>query len=146
MRFLLDTMVISEAARQSPDPQVAAWLGSHASADLGISVLTLGEIAKGVEMMAEGRRRRDLAGWLETDLPGLFRDRVLWIDQAVAIRWGQLAGQHKTLPVVDGLLVATASVHRLELVTRNVKDTAGLGVPILDPWTSQRYEPDQRPG
>ncbi len=143
MKFLLDTMVISEPGRPRPEPRVLAWLGSHPAVDMAISVCTLGEVAKGVELMTEGRRKRELAAWLTTELPELFRDRVVWIDQRVALEWGRLSGRRSGLPVVDGLLLATAFAHRLTLVTRNVRDTAGLGVPILDPWSGRRYDGSQ---
>lgn len=143
MKFLLDTMVISESARPRPDPKVLEWLAGQPGIDLGISVLTLGEVAKGVARMPNGHRKRDLAHWLETDLSDLFRDRVLWVDQRVALAWGTLAAGRPHLPVIDGLLLASAQVHGLTLVTRNVRDTAGLGVPVLDPWSHQRFDPDQ---
>ena len=143
MKFLLDTMVISEPGRPRPDPRVLAWLGSHPAVDMAISVCSLGEVAKGVEQMADGRRKRELAAWLTTDLPELFRDRVVWIDQRVALEWGRLAGRGAGLPVIDGLLLATAGVHRLTLVTRNVRDTSGRGVPVIDPWTGRRYDGDE---
>ena len=146
MRFLLDTMVISEPARPRPDPKVLAWLSGQASPDLAISVLSLGEVANGVERMADGHRKRELGRWLENELPGLFRDRVVWIDQEVAIEWGRLAARRAGLPVIDGLLVATAAAHRLTLVTRNVRDTAGLGVAVIDPWTDRQFDADQSPG
>lgn len=143
MKFLLDTMVISEPARPRPEPKVLEWLAGQPGVDLGISVLTLGEVAKGIGLMTDGRRKRDLGHWLETELPGLFRDRVIWVDQRAALAWGELAARRRHLPVIDGLLLATAKVHGLTLVTRNVRDTAGLGVPILDPWSHQRFDRDQ---
>lgn len=138
-------MVVSESARPRPEPAVIEWLERQPAGDVGVSVLTLGEIAKGVDSLAPGRRRYQLAHWLENDLPQWFRDRVLGIDIPVALEWGRLAARRQNLPVVDGLLVATASVHRVTLVTRNVRDCAGLGTPVLDPWASRLYAPEEAP-
>lgn len=140
MLFLLDTMVLAEPARPAPDPRVLAWLGMHASLDFAISALSLGEIRKGVSMLRGGPKRLALERWLLQDLPAQFAERVLPVDAAVATAWGQLAadGQRRgrALPVVDGLLLATAHVHDLMLVTRNTRDWADRGVEVVDPWES----------
>ena len=140
MRYLLDTNVLSEAAKPNPDPRVLEWMGSLDGLDAHISVLTLGEIAKGVSLMPPGPRKDALKSWLAQDLPDRFRGRVLQVDQKVAMVWGELDAGGKrigrTLPVVDGLLLATAEVHGLTFVTRNLRDCGGRGVPVLDPWTS----------
>lgn len=100
-------------------------------------MLTVGEITKGVELIAEGRRRRELARWVAEDLPALFVHRIVGIDQNVGLEWGQLSARRlregRALPVIDGLLLGTASVHRLTLVTRNLSDCGRLGVAVLDP-------------
>lgn len=138
MRYLLDTMVLSEPVRLAPEPAVVEWLRAQAPLDLAISALTLGEFEKGVALLATGRRRDALAAWLAAELPAQFRDRVLAVDQGVALSWGRLTaeGQRegRPLPVIDGLLLATAAAHRLTLVTRNERDCAGRGVPVLNPW------------
>jgi len=138
--FLLDTMVLAEPARPEPDPRVLAWLGLHAALDFAISALSLGEIRKGVSMLRSGPKRLGLERWLLHDLPAQFAERVLPIDAAVAMAWGNLAadGQRRgrALPVIDGLLLATAHAHDLTLVTRNTRDCADRGVPVLDPWVS----------
>jgi predicted nucleic acid-binding protein len=136
--YLLDTMVLSEPARPAPNPEVIAWLRAQSPLDLSISVLTLGELEKGVALLPRSRRRTALETWLRTDLPRQFTGRVLPIDEAIAYEWGRLtaAGQRSChpLPVIDGLLLATAAVHQLTLVTRNERDCKRRGVPIYNPW------------
>lgn len=140
MRYLLDTNVLSEAARRDPDPGVVDWLDRQPVLDLAISVLTLGEIRKGVELLDNGRRKTRLSEWLDRELPREFEGRVLPIDDAVAHEWGRLSAQGRQtgreLPVVDGLLLATAAAHRLVFVTRNERDCRDRGVEIHNPWTS----------
>ena len=137
-RFLLDTNVLAEAARGGPDSPVVRWLREQPALDLAISVLTLGEIHKGVALLPQGARRTALERWLATDLPRQFLGRVLPIDEAVASAWGRLAAagrqQGRELPVIDGLLLATVAVHGLTLVTRDEADCADRGVPVLNPW------------
>ena len=138
MRFLLDTMVLSEARRRDPAPGVVAWLRSTPEADLAISVLTLGEIERGVARLADPVQRRRLQTWLEDELRPRFGERVLGVDVETASIWGRTAGEAarrgRTVPTIDGLLVATARRHALTLVTRNVTDVEGLGVPVRNPW------------
>jgi predicted nucleic acid-binding protein len=140
MRFLLDTMVVSEAARPAAHAGVLQWLEDQAMPDLAISVLTLGEIARGVARMGESRRKRALQQWLISELPAQFEGRVLPIDAGVAVTWGELTAKGddmgRPLPVTDGLLLATASVHGLTMVTRNVGDVDGRGVAVLNPYQS----------
>lgn len=140
MLFLLDTMVLAEPARPDPYQRVVAWLGTHAPLDFAISALSLGEIRKGVSLLRSGPRRLALERWLQHDLPAQFTERVLGVDAAVATAWGLLAadGQRRgrPLPVVDGLLLATAHAHDLTLVTRNTRDCADRGIPVIDPWES----------
>jgi hypothetical protein len=138
VRFLLDTMVVSEPAKPRPDPRVLAWLESQDPWELAVSVLTLGEIQRGVERMADGQGKAELLDWLARALPAQFGDRVLAVDAGVALAWGTLTTESermgRPLHVVDGLLLATASVHGLTLVSRNVNDLDRRGVPVLNPW------------
>jgi predicted nucleic acid-binding protein len=140
MLFLLDTVVLAEPARPDPDPRVLEWLGAHAPMDFAISALSLSEIRKGVSLLRSGPKRLALERWLQHDLPAQFTERVLPVDADVATAWGLLAadGQRRSrpLPVVDGLLLATAQAHDLTLVTRNARDCADRGVPVFDPWES----------
>ena len=139
--FLLDTNVLSEFKRRgAPDPQVRAWLKATDPDLLWASVLSFGEIRKGIERLAPGKRRTELEGWLQRDLEQWFEERLLPVTKAIAHRWGILSAQAldrgKPLPNIDGVIAATALEHDLTLVTRNVKDLTGLGVKVLTPWES----------
>ena len=139
MRYLLDTNVISELVRPSPSANVVEWVRARSALDLVLSVLTLGELEKGIRALAVGARRDRLTRWARTELPAQFLGRVLSVDHDVAVAWGVLAAAAQAagrpLPVIDGLLLATAEAHGLTLVTRHVSDCAGRGVAVLDPWT-----------
>ncbi|MSO93054.1 MAG: type II toxin-antitoxin system VapC family toxin [Rhodospirillales bacterium] len=135
MSYLIDTNVISEVRKGARcDPHVAAWYESIDDESLYLSVLVLGEIRSGVERA----RRRDparakaLDTWL-SDVRDAFAERVLPIDRDIADEWGRMSAQ-RPVPVIDSLLAATAKVHGLTLVTRNVADVAGLGADVLDPF------------
>ena len=135
MSYLIDTNVLSELRKRKPDANVVAWVQERPRQSLHLSVLSLGEIRKGVEGVQDAAFRQALTDWLENDLPTYFVGRLLAIDAPVADRWGRVqASAGRSLPVIDGLLAATALQHDLTLVTRNVKDFAGLGVPLIDPW------------
>jgi len=137
--FLLDTNVISELVRPKPEPKVTAWVSAVDEDLLYLSVLTLGEIRIGITSLKDASRRVTLEAWLDSDLLLRFAGRVLPIDQAVADRWGRLAAEampKSALPVIDGLLAATALHHNLTLVTRNIRDVAVTGVPVFNPWTA----------
>jgi len=136
--FLLDTNVISELVKAKPEPRVADWIENIDESLLYLSVLTLGEIRKGITSLRDGARRVSLEAWLDRDLVLRFSDRILSIDLDVADRWGRIAGtaaeRKKPLPVVDGLLAATALHYDLTLVTRNIADIFGSGVAMFNPW------------
>lgn len=137
--FLLDTNVISELVRPRPEPKVKAWVAATDEDLLYLSVLTFGEIRKGIAALKDASRGVRLETWLEGDLAVRFAGRILAIDRAVAGRWGRLgaqAGSKSPLPVIDGLLAATALHHNLTLVTRNTKDVAETGVPVFNPWVA----------
>ncbi len=140
--FLIDTNVLSEYNRPggTPDTGVPRWLET-AHRDLQfVSVITLAEIQKGIGLLDEGKRRSHLQEWLDTELEEWFSGRILPIDRQVANRWAELlvycSGKGRPLPGIDSLLAATALEHGLTLVTRNVKDFEGIGVTILNPWSS----------
>lgn len=135
--FLLDTNVISELVRPRPEPKVKAWVAAIDEELLYLSVLTLGEIRKGIALLKDPSRRVALDAWLDGELVPRFTGRILSIDQAIADRWGRLAAQvgpKSQLPVIDGLLAATAFQHNLTLITRNIRDVAATGVPTFNPW------------
>lgn len=133
--YLLDTNVVSEPSRRSPDPNVVAWLARASAWNAHISVLTIGEIEQGAARL--GDRGRRYVAWLQDSLLPHYDGRILPVDPAVAAAWGRLRGRHaahgRTVPVIDSLLVATAIVHDLTLVTRNTRDMRDLGVAIIDP-------------
>lgn len=113
---------------------MVAWLGARPHQSLYLSVLSLGEIRKGIEGVADAAYRQTLTDWLEVQLPNYFIGRVLDIDRHVADRWGRIqATTSRTLPAIDGLLAATALQHDLTLVTGNTRDFHGLGVPLINP-------------
>jgi predicted nucleic acid-binding protein len=138
--FLLDTNCISEVVKPRPEISVIEWMESTDESLLFLSVLTLAEIRKGVEGLAQGSRRTKLATWLSFDLRSRFVDRILSIDEDVAGHWGVLAARAKargiTLPVIDGLLAATALNYNLTIVSRNVADFTNAGVSVLNPWNA----------
>lgn len=136
--FLLDTNVVSELVRPKPDDGVLRWVEETDESILFLSVLTLGEIRNGVERLRSGPRRGRLESWVQMDLRLRFQGRILPIDEAIADRWGKVsaiaASKGKPVPVIDGLLAATALHHNLTLVTRNSSDVSGTGVATLNPW------------
>lgn len=138
--FLLDTNVISELVKAKPEPRVTQWIETTDETLLYLSVLTLGEIRKGISSLPDAKRRTLLDTWLDRDLALRFSGRILPIDHPVADRWGRLAGKAAasgtTLPVIDGLLAATALHYDLTLVTRNTKHLEVTQTPFFDPWIS----------
>jgi len=138
--FLLDTNCLSELVRVRPESRVTAWIEAVDESLLYLSVLTFGEIRKGLAALPQSRRRTNLETWLEVELRARFSGRILPIDIAVADRWGLLAAQAKAkgkpLSIIDGLLAATSLHYNLTLVTRNTKDVVATGVATLDPWES----------
>ncbi len=138
--FLADTNIPSELTRPNPDASVVAFLERVEKESVYLSVLTLGEIRKGVASLPDGNRRRLLEEWIQGTLRPWFANRILPVTEAIVDRWGILAAEAKrrgaALPVVDGLIAATALEHDLTLLTRNVSDFSGTGVTILNPWES----------
>ena len=135
MSFLLDTNVISEITRPRPNPAVSAWFQATPSSDLFLSVITLGEIRKGIELkrQAAPAAAARFEDWLEA-LVLRYRSRILDFDDEAADHWGRLMAIHPALPVEDGQLAATALRHGLVLATRNSRHVAPTGVPCLDPF------------
>ncbi len=137
MSWLLDTCVLSELARSKPDPHVLGWVSELPNEALFVSVLTLGEIRKGVEKLSAGTRKERLLLWLEHDLVAWLDRRILPVDKGVASRWGALlASMGRSVPAIDSLLAATALHYGLQLVTRNEQDFMFPGLVVFNPWSS----------
>jgi len=136
--FLLDTNCISELVRPTPEPRVLEWIEAADETLLYLSVLTMGEIRKGLAGLVQGKRRTLLETWLEVELQARFAGRIVPIDAAIANRWGQLAADAKRigkpLSIIDGLLAATALHHDLTVVSRNTSDFTNTHVQVLNPW------------
>lgn len=134
MKYLLDTNIISETIKQKPDTHVQQWLELVPSNQLYVSVLTLGEIRFGIEKLVDSARKNYITTWLENDLALWFADHIMPVSLEVADKWGHISSQTK-LPVIDSLIAATALVHNMKLVTRNVKDFKMVaGIEIINPW------------
>ena len=136
MSYLLDTNVVSEVRKPSPNTGVASWFAETDSADLRLSVLVVGEIRQGIERLrlrGDGEQAANFERWLEM-LKSEFGDRLLPVTAAVAERWGALNAS-RPLPVVDGLLAATAAEHDLTLVTRDDSLLSVPGVTAVNPWS-----------
>jgi hypothetical protein len=134
VQYLLDTNILSETRKKQANERVMSFLTAAEPSALFISVLSLGELRKGVCL--KNRSDADAAKRLGTWVDGLefsFSERILSVDAAIARQWGELSAQ-RSRPVVDTLLAATALVHKLTLVTRNISDVQDLGVKLLDPW------------
>ena len=135
MSYLIDTNVMSELRRKQPNSDVVAWVQARPASTLYISVLTLGELRKGIASLGDGAKQQSLLDWLEVELPQFFMGRVLPIDVAIADRWGGLVAQAgRPVPAIDSLLAATALVNGLQMVTRNHQDFAYPGLQTINPW------------
>jgi len=137
VRVLLDTCVLAELRRPRPHPGVRRALETLTSEDLFVSVLSIGEIAKGIALLKDEQRKRVLQTWLQT-LERDYADRLLPIDLETSRSWGELTAVAQsagsTVPAVDGLIAATARRHGLHVMTRNTADFAACGVLLLNPW------------
>jgi hypothetical protein len=133
--FLVDTNILSDSTKPTRNPQIVAWLRKNEPL-LYVSVITLGEIHHGIELLADGRKKGELRKWFQ-DLRQAFSGSILPIDEAVATRWGDLIAQlekrGRKIPVIDALLAATALEHGLTLVTGNTKDFLPSGVKTYKP-------------
>jgi toxin FitB len=136
--WLLDTCVISELAKPRPVTSVVAWIRGCPEDHLFISVITLGELEKGITRLPGSTRRKALEAWVRKDVVERFRGRVLGVDIEIASRWGALSGasdmRGQPLPVLDSLIAATSLQHGLTVVTRNVEDLERCGARCLNPW------------
>lgn len=138
MKYLLDTCVISEIIKPKPDKNVISWLTNQDESDLFLSVLTFGEIEKGIEKAPDKVRKKKLKLWVEEDLKKRFEGRVLPIDLKTTIQWGSLQGKSeqagKPMPAIDGLIAVSGLVNNCIVVTRNTSDMEQSTVELFDPW------------
>ena len=138
MKYLLDTCVISEIIKQRPSVKVTKWIKKEDEANFFISVLTIGELHKGIEKLTESQRKEKLHNWVENDLKERFLNKNIGIDMQVAIIWGKIQGMTerigKPMPAIDSLIAATGITHHLTVVTRNTSDMKESGVVLFNPW------------
>jgi predicted nucleic acid-binding protein len=138
MKYLLDTCIISELVSKQPNPKVVEFVDLLGPEDVYLSVITIGEIVKGIEKLSKSRRKTDLHNWLNEDLLVRFEGNILTLDTDILIEWGALTARlesvGKTMPAIDSLIAATALAKKMTLVTRNVSDFNETVVEIVNPW------------
>jgi toxin FitB len=141
LQYLLDTNILSETRKKQANERVMSFLSAAEPSALFISVLSLGELRKGValKLLSDAHAAKRLGNWVD-GLEFSFGERILGVDAAIARQWGELSAQ-RSRPVVDTLLAATALVHKLTLVTRDISDVHDLGVKLLDPWRDNAGHP-----
>jgi tRNA(fMet)-specific endonuclease VapC len=138
MKVILDTCVISELIAKHPDPGVVEFVDALDGNDVYLSVITIGEITKGIEKLGASRRKAELHKWLKEDLLMRFDGKIIPLDTDVLMVWGNLLAKLESkgyvMPAIDSLIAATALVHEMALVTRNVKDFEISGIILVNPW------------
>jgi len=138
VKYLLDTCLISELVKKVPNSAVVSWLDEQDEQSLFLSVLTIGELQKGISKLLDSPRKDELQAWIEHDLALRFMGRIIDIEMEVVLIWGRLQGESErkgeSLPVMDSLIAATAKAHGLVVVTRNVKDIERCQVRVCNPW------------
>jgi len=138
MRYLLDTCVISELIKKKPNPKIVQWIAKEEENNLFMSVLTIGEIHKGIEKLPESRKKEKLHDWVRYDLEERFQDRILNFDLQTAVIWGRIQAHSeltgRAMPAIDGLIAATGLSYDLAVVTRNTTEMEISGVTLINPW------------
>jgi toxin FitB len=138
MSFLIDTCCISELVKKKPNPNLVKWFANQDELSMYLSIITFGELRKGIEKLPDSKKKKELNRWVKEDLNQRFKNRVLNITLAEVNKWGEiLAAAEKNgypLPAIDSLIAATAQVYDLTVVTRNTKDMEGSGVEVINPW------------
>jgi predicted nucleic acid-binding protein len=142
MRYILDTNIISELIIKLPDQNVVTWVKNVNRDDLFLSVITIGEIKKGITKLPQSLRKDNIQNWFESELLTDFEARILPLDLSVMLVWGELIGKlekkGRNLPTLDSLIAATTRYYDLTLVTRNTKDFEGIGIKIFNPFENNR--------
>lgn len=134
-RYLFDTNILSETTRKKPNPDVVKWLKTVPISSSYISVLTIGELRKGIDKVADPKKKINLLSWLEQKVLTQFNDQILNINVEVADRWGRMCAEvNQPLPGIDSLLAATALHFDMTLVTRNLKDFNIPSLQVFNPW------------
>lgn len=138
MNYLLDTCVLSEFTRPQPNQRVITWLDNIDEERLHISVITIGEIQRGIERLPESHRKTSLLMWMNNGLMARFGARILPLDTPTLFLWGSLTARMEQagqpMPVMDSLIVATAMQNNLIIATRNISDFLPAGVQVINPW------------
>jgi len=138
MKYLLDTCVISEVIKRKPSSNVIKWIKQEEESNFFISVLTIGELHKGIEKLDKSKRKNELHNWIENDLKERFSNRIINIDMPVMKMWGKIQGMAertgKPMPAIDSLIAATGITHHLTVVTRNISDMKESGAVLYNPW------------
>jgi len=140
MNYLLDTCLISELAKSEPHKKVVDWVLSKNETNFYVSVLTIGELHKGIEKLPESKKKEELRIWVENELTNRFQNRIIGINLSVSITWGKIQciaeKKGEPMPAIDSLIAATGIAHDLTVVTRNVADMERSGVKLFNPWSN----------
>ena len=138
MNYILDTCVISELVKPLPNENVLEWIEKQSEDNLYLSVITIGEIQKGISKLPESNKKTNLQTWLDNDLKFRFESRILPIDEKIAKEWGKIQGISEKagnkIPVIDSMIAATGLFHKMVIVTRNINDMQISGLEIFNPW------------
>lgn len=141
MSYLIDTCCISELVKKKPNPNVVEWFADRDELSMYLSVITFGELRKGIEKLPDSKKKKELNRWVKEDLNQRFKNRVLNITIEEVNKWGEILAatemDGRPLPAIDALIAATALVHDLSVVTRNTQDMEGSGVEVINPWNYQ---------
>lgn len=139
MNYLLDTCLILELAKPKPSKKVVDWVLSENETSFYVSVITFGELHKGVEKLPESKKKEELRDWVEDELKNRFQNRIIGIDMNISILWGKVQclaeKKGKPMPAIDSLIAATGVAYDLTVVTRNVADMKQSGVKLFNPWS-----------
>ena len=139
MSYLIDTCCISELVKKKPDPKVITWFDDVDEFSVYVSVITFGELRKGIEKLPDSAKKDALNRWINEEMTQRFKNRILDVSMKEANEWGNVlarAEQNGTpIPAIDALIAATARVHDLKVVTRNTKDMENCGIEMINPWT-----------